>query len=365
VLTKRILCTVSMTLLLAIATVAPTAAQESTPPPEFAARWTSQQVVDGFVAAGLECADARPTTDDDFAFLPYMEVEGQYFTLPSLCSKCGGQVLVFADWNDLQVTRTHYELLGKSLRAFRSWVFVRDNVLVQMNRDVDAARAREYESALLALTEAPVATSPPPVATPSQHGVSLVVDQYITTTTSWGSLYVIGDLINQGDSDAMSVEMAVSLLDADGAVLALGSYNSIDLGIAKAGSKYPFRIGIDDPPAEWADVSIQMDASPFDETEYYWPYSYDFALEGVTANAKGSEYVIAGRVVNEGQKATNYVVVIGAIYDLDGKILDADSTSVALDVIRPGKKSPFKLKFSDLKDEVGRYVLYVQGTETD
>ena len=44
-----------------------------------------------------------------------------------------------------------YKELGQASAAFFSWLFIRDNVLVQINGDLPEDRARQYEEALATL----------------------------------------------------------------------------------------------------------------------------------------------------------------------------------------------------------------------
>jgi hypothetical protein len=213
--------------------------------------------------------------------------------------------------------------------------------------------------------ESRAANTPTPTVTPALHGVGLKLDQYITYRTRWGTLYVLGDLINLGDADATDIEVAASLLDSHGAVLAVGSYNSVGLGIVRAGSKCPFKVAIDGAPEEWASESIQIAASPFDEAGFHWLYYYDLATEGVRASANRGEFTIAGRVANTGMKAASVIRIIAVLYDEQGKIMDADTTTAALHHLDPGARSPFKIAFADLGGKPAGYVLYLEATESD
>jgi hypothetical protein len=82
---------------------------------------------------------------------PMRAVEATRFLIPSLCQHCGGRIFSFATQGDLEITKTYYEELGKSSALFLSWLFVKDNILVQINGDLPKAQAREYENALSAL----------------------------------------------------------------------------------------------------------------------------------------------------------------------------------------------------------------------
>ena len=112
---------------------------------------TSTDIVNVFKSASLEVDNARPMTKDDYGMAPMRAIEGTHFLIPSLCSDCGGRILSFSSQEDLEATKTYYEDLGKNSAAFFSWVFVKDNILVQINGDLPEEKARQYESALNSL----------------------------------------------------------------------------------------------------------------------------------------------------------------------------------------------------------------------
>jgi hypothetical protein len=130
--------------------------EPATPTPEPAPtlafqRWTSNQVVEAFKAAGLEAEDARPMTKDDYGMAPMVAVEGMRFFIPSLCEDCGGRVLGFASSEDLEKTKAFYVRLGEESAMLFSWVFTRDNILVQINGDLPEETALKYKVALESL----------------------------------------------------------------------------------------------------------------------------------------------------------------------------------------------------------------------
>jgi hypothetical protein len=130
--------------------------EPATPTPEPAPtlafrRWTSNQVVEAFKAAGLEAEDARPMTKDDYGMAPMVAVEAMRFFIPSLCEDCGGRVLSFDSPDDLEKTKSFYVRLGEESAMLFSWVFTKDNILVQINGDLPEETAMKYKAALESL----------------------------------------------------------------------------------------------------------------------------------------------------------------------------------------------------------------------
>lgn len=65
--------------------------------------WDSQQVVEAFRSAGVEVANPRPMTSDDYGLVPMLAFEATRFFIPSICSDCGGRILRFSNAKDLTI----------------------------------------------------------------------------------------------------------------------------------------------------------------------------------------------------------------------------------------------------------------------
>lgn len=124
-----------------------TSTPEPTPTPVFV-KWTTQNVIDIFKASGLEAENSYPMTKDDYGAAPMRAIEAIRFFIPSMCSDCGGRILSFSNQEDLEITKTYYDELGKSSAWFFSWIFIKDNILIQINGDLPEDKAKAYEMAL-------------------------------------------------------------------------------------------------------------------------------------------------------------------------------------------------------------------------
>lgn len=131
-------------------TPSPTATTRPTASAPQTKRFTPEQVIAAFKAAGLEAESARPMTKDDYGMAPYVG-QGIRFVIPSVCADCGGRILAIDDKADLQRARAFYDDLGKQSAMLFSWTYVRENILVQLNGDLPEAQAKKYEAALLAM----------------------------------------------------------------------------------------------------------------------------------------------------------------------------------------------------------------------
>lgn len=125
----------------------PTPTPEATPTPTFA-RWATADAIAAIQTAGLEFVDPHPMTKDDYGMAPMSATEAVRFLLPSVCSDCGGRLYSFSSQADLELMRNYYEELGRQSALFFSWVYAKDNLLIQINGDLPEDQALMYKDAL-------------------------------------------------------------------------------------------------------------------------------------------------------------------------------------------------------------------------
>ena len=124
----------------------------ATPPPPTPTftfqKWSYQQAQQAIMNAGLEFENVREMTTDDYGLAPMNALEGYRFIIPSLCADCGGRLYIFDDPQKLSQMKEYYDGLAEVSAMFFSWVFVQDNVLVQISGDLPEAQALQYQQAL-------------------------------------------------------------------------------------------------------------------------------------------------------------------------------------------------------------------------
>ena len=125
--------------------LAPPAPPAAAPFPQ---KWTTLHVVQAFKSAGLEAEKSFVMGHKDYGLGPMSADEGRRFLIPSLGPDNGGHIFTFSNAADLDTMRKWYVGLGKSSGAFFSYVYVRDNVLVQISGDLADAKAKKYQLAL-------------------------------------------------------------------------------------------------------------------------------------------------------------------------------------------------------------------------
>ena len=110
--------------------------------------WQTADVVDAFNAAGLECVDPRSISVND-GKAPFVAVEATRFMMPSVCDGCSGRIYSFDNPAELEKARQYYRELGDTDAQFLSWLFARDNILVQLNGRLLEDQSNLYQRALM------------------------------------------------------------------------------------------------------------------------------------------------------------------------------------------------------------------------
>lgn len=108
---------------------------------------TAKDVILAFKSAGLEAENPTQMSPKNYGFAPYV-CKGVRFLIPSLGEDSGGRILACPNAADRDTIAGYYERLGKKSAVFFSWVFVKGNIVVQINGDLDEDKAKKYEQAI-------------------------------------------------------------------------------------------------------------------------------------------------------------------------------------------------------------------------
>lgn len=135
-------------------TALPTARANNTVAQELGpAHWRSGEVIAAFHQAGLPAEVVRGATKDGRdGFASLMVTDAVQFRLSDEDMEMG-TVFCFKNKSDLERLKSYYQSLNESLPQFSSWLYVKDNVLLQINHEVPEEKARTYAAALDLLNE--------------------------------------------------------------------------------------------------------------------------------------------------------------------------------------------------------------------
>jgi hypothetical protein len=213
-------------------------------------------------------------------------------------------------------------------------------------------------------TSPPATAIPKPAATPVPKAAAVRVEstETIYFKNSIGGTVVQGIVQNNGDGDAGSVQVAVSLLDDAGKTVGAGD-DTPRPSILRPGQKGVWSASISDVPA-FKEAKVQVQAKPVDSLARVFAYT-DFKTQDVTIGpaTRGGWQKVSGQIVNSGEKAASLILVSIAIYDEAGKLYFVDLTSSKLNELAPGGSSPFEFSFLTNRPAkpIEKYDLFVQG----
>ena len=115
-------------------------------------RWDAVRVVRAIQAAGLESENVHHMGPEEFGAIPALASQGIRFSIPSVCLNCQGTVLSFNDSAALESTKIYYtEATAESDPALSSWVFEKNNILLQLSGELPEAQALRYGTILINL----------------------------------------------------------------------------------------------------------------------------------------------------------------------------------------------------------------------
>jgi hypothetical protein len=116
------------------------------------AAWRAPDVFRSLQATGLD-VEALPGGKKNDELGMSVHVDEIRFRTHAGTILVGGIILTFDSEDDLVQMMNYYRMLGQALPAAKSWVFSRDNVLIQINGDLPAEQAKRFEEALGSMGE--------------------------------------------------------------------------------------------------------------------------------------------------------------------------------------------------------------------
>lgn len=182
----------------------------------------------------------------------------------------------------------------------------------------------------------------PDVQLASGSRLSAEVRDVIPVSTSIGSLYCVGEIVNNGDQALAKPEVIVSLRDASGENLRFETgYTVHDLVPPQA--IVPVVVLFTDPPRDWQSFEVYIQAEAATGREFM---SYlDLALVDVEMGQdEFGYYLLRGTVENTGDRSADFVQAVAALYGNRKKIVGAGNAYVDKNRLEPGESSDFLVR---------------------
>jgi hypothetical protein len=162
------------------------------------------------------------------------------------------------------------------------------------------------------------------------------IDAYLTPV---GSLWLLGEVINEGEVAAENVQVEVWLTAADGTPLTAVT-GWVAAAVVPAGATAPFALLVNEPPAgfDYPVVAVVGGQSVVDLGNR--------SLAGSVVEAHGQfddgAVLIAGQVRNEADLPVEQITIIATLYDAQGRVSGLQQIDVA-GSLSPGETAVFQL----------------------
>ena len=204
-----------------------------------------------------------------------------------------------------------------------------------------------------------LANQPTPTPTPLPFQIANV-GFYETPV---GSLWCLGEVVNNTGAGIEQVQIAVSLYDAEGETVATRS-TFTEFDIIPNEGKMPFALLFTEPPSGFSQHQV---AALSGVTVVHWGRNYmDLTIESDQGEASGERaYVVTGQVRNTGQYEAEQIRIVVTVYDAEGRVVGIRRSSPETQTLGVDESSPFRVSLSSLGGQVVTHTVQVQGLQIE
>jgi LysM repeat protein len=240
-------------------------------------------------------------------------------------------------------------------------------IAIQRRTTVDEIRTLNPDVRPELLQIGQVIELPPPATAVAQQMAStpiplqMRVKQIDAYRTPVGSLWLLGEVVNEGDVAAENVQVEVWLTAADGAPLT-AVIGWVAASVIPAGTTAPFAILVNEPPAgfDYPVVAVVGGQSVVDLG------NRSLAVDVIEQQGQFDEsaVIIEGRLQNNAETAVAQITIVATLYDAQGRVSGLQQSDVA-DPLAPGETAVFQLSAAPPGGEVVDFALLVQAVISD
>jgi LysM repeat protein len=240
-------------------------------------------------------------------------------------------------------------------------------IAIQRRTTVDEIRTLNPDVRPELLQIGQVIELPPPATAVAQQLAStpiplqMRVKQIDAYRTPVGSLWLLGEVVNEADVAAENVQVEVWLTAADGTPLT-AVMGWVAASVIPAGATAPFAILVNEPPAgfDYPVVAVVAGQSVVDLG------NRSLAVDVVEQQGQFDEgaVIIEGRLQNNAETPVKQIAIIATLYDAQGRVSGLQQTDVA-GPLAPGETAVFQLSAAPPGGEVVDFALLAQAVIRD
>lgn len=188
-------------------------------------------------------------------------------------------------------------------------------------------------------------------STPTPTPMPMAVESIHFSETSTGGLWVLGEVVNTGDTAVEQVRVGVTLLDsADAEIGTAGSLVALDL--VDVGERAPFAILFEQLSGEFEGYrAYLLSAAP----AYVGSYYRDLEVRDLQGSGEVyASYTVTGRVFNSGPEEAVEVYVVVTAYDPLNRVIAMRKVEPDHNVAPVGGETTFTVVLAPLGGPVAR-----------
>lgn len=186
----------------------------------------------------------------------------------------------------------------------------------------------------------------PPPATPVFSGeastpvpLQVEVQSIQIVRTPVGSMWLLGEVANNGDYPVGGIQVQIDLAGPDGdSLLSVPAW--VASGVVRPGERGPFAVLVREPPSEQVQPVVSVVAG--DTLLQHGTHYLDLAVSDSEANIGDGQANVAGAIENVGQESATTLTVVATFYGAQG-----DVTGYAQQILEgplgQGERAPFSV----------------------
>lgn len=212
----------------------------------------------------------------------------------------------------------------------------------------------------------PVILPPPPTASAlviqgTPRPLQVRVTQIHAYQTPVGSLWLLGEVANEGEVAVENIQVEIGLLAADGRTV--GSVSAwVATAIVLAGERAPFGVLVFEPPGDFAEPQVSVVGGQ--HLVELGTRTLDMAVADAALSVSEDSVALSGTVQNDDITTVSQVQLTATFYDALGNVTGFQQQVVA-DSLGVGEERPFRLEAAPPGGETVSYALHIEAQKID
>lgn len=202
----------------------------------------------------------------------------------------------------------------------------------------------------------PPATVNPLLAPGTAVPIRVTITKIHAYQTPLGSLWLLGEVTNEGETAVENIQIEIGLLAADGR--SLSSVTAwVAASIIQPGGRGPFGVLVNEPPGDFAQQTVAVIGGQ--AVVELGNRTLDITVRDAQLDASGDGVIVSGMVVNGVETAVAQVELTATFYDAQGNVTGFQQQVVA-EELGVGMERPFLLEAAPPGGATVSYALHVE-----